>query len=147
MGNNRNYGNNNNNRSNNNRNNGNNNNNNQDDSKRSWAKYGIIKSGDNQGLPYVYGYKLSKQGLIVAKVWPYKGGKETNVSQNGNVFLRMICTLTVGLGAPRLIPCLYNTSNKKVVLEDISMVISPVGSGKLKNGTSVSGYFGKNFQD
>lgn len=113
--------------------------------KKSWAVYGTIKQGKYAGAPFVIGFKKSRQGLIKASVMPYKGTAIVK-SKNGHEYIKMIAEVTVDGLNPTLVPCLYSKTTKKVVLDSMSMVISPNGSGTLRSGRRVTGFFGNNYK-
>lgn len=124
----------------------------QPEAKRSWAVYGKLRKGQYEGLPYVNAFKITKQGLVKCSVMPYHAtgiaGKEHIVeSGSGKQYLKMMASVQVGLEKPSLHPVLYNIQSKIVVISDISMCITPNGSGTLRSGKRVSGYFGRNYKN
>lgn len=140
-GNNRNYG--GNSRYNNNYNSGNN----QQMYKKSGATYSKIRNGNFEGATIVNAWRSTKQGLMTATVTPYakNGGDELVTSRKGNEFQKMICTILMN-GQKSVYPVLMNTKSKVIVISDLSLCITPNGSGMTRSGKRVTGYFGSNFK-
>jgi hypothetical protein len=120
-----------------------------DQYKKSGATYSKIRQGKFEGMMIINAWNVSKQkGLITAKVAPYhasiKGSSIDYIESESAKYVKMLAFVEYKrTGARRVIPCLYNVSNKKIVLSDIGMIISPNGTGKTSSGKNVRGYFGK----
>lgn len=108
------------------------------------AKYSKIKKGNYIGATIVNAWNFQKgRGMLTCTVSPYRNSKVVK-SNNGNRFQSMIAIVDYeNSGVQKKIPCLMNLENKKIVLEEINMVISPNGSGKTSKGSKTQGYFGK----
>lgn len=106
--------------------------------KKSGAKYSIIKNGNFNSYPIVNAWMSTRQGLVKITVAPYKGTHETK-SNNGNTFMNMIASIQVGFNPPQLVPCLYNMTNKKIVLSNVGLLITPNGGGQTRSGKRVTG--------
>lgn len=122
--------------------------------KTSGATYTKISKGLKEGYFHVAAWKLTPAGMVKASAFPVvdyndKGeplGVTEHVSQKtGNIFVRYKVSITQGIATQNYY-CLMNKTTKKIVINELSMVISPNGKGKTSKGTRVSGYFGKNFQ-
>lgn len=110
--------------------------------KKSGATYSKITKGNFVGLTCVNAWKSSRQGLIKASVMPYHASNEIVESEKAT-YIKMIARISVGIGAERVIPCLMNEKTKVIVLDEISMCITPNGSGVTRSGKHVKGYFGR----
>ena len=120
-------------------------NNNRPTSKKSGAKYSIIRNGRFEGGTIVNAWNKSRgKGLITAKVAPYSDSKEYTAKSSGKTYITMIAEITYhNSGHTRIIPCSMNKNTKVIALSDIGMVISPNGAGMTSSGKKVTGYFGK----
>lgn len=121
--------------------------------KRSGAIYSKIKNGEYEGLTVVNAWKSTKFGLLTCSVTPnWKKSDDVVVShgKSGNLdieYTKMIATvMNKNMGTKTVYPCLMNNKTKVIVLSDLSMCITPNGSGVTKSGKRVTGYFGKNYK-
>lgn len=123
----------------------NNNNNNQQQYKKSGATYTKIAKGNYIGGTIVNAWNVSKnRGLLKCTVAPYSG---THIYTNskGQEKQTMIAIVTyANSGVEKKIPCSMNVKTRVIVLDELSMCITPNGSGTTKNGKRVTGYFGTN---
>jgi hypothetical protein len=110
--------------------------------KKSGAKYTEIRKGNFIGMTCVNAWKSSKNGLITVSVMPYNKSDELVESEKGNTYIKMIARVNYPSGIEKVLPCLMNEKTKVISLSDISMCISPNGSGQTRNGKNVTGYFG-----
>jgi hypothetical protein len=121
-----------------------NNNNNMPMVKKSGAVYSKIKNGNFEGMPIINAWRKTKMGLMTVKVAPYHASKDI-VKSERNDFVKMIAEIKLPTGQIQIEPCLMNTTNKKIVLQKMGLVISPIGQGFTSSGKRVTGYFGKNY--
>lgn len=105
--------------------------------KKSGAKYSIIKQGKHEGSPIVNAWMSTRQGLVKITIAPYHGTRK--VESSANTFLTMMASVQVGFNPPQLMPCLYNITNKKVVLSNIGLLVTPNGGGMTRSGKRVTG--------
>lgn len=132
-----------------------NNNNNQQQYKRSGAVYTRIKTGtEKDGHWMVNAWRLTKAGLMTAKCSPLtdydKNGNKQGVtvhvgSQKGHEFVRYKVEITIN-GMMQKYYCLMRLDTKTIVINELSLVISPNGRGITRSGKKVEGYFGANFK-
>jgi hypothetical protein len=128
--------------------------------KRSGAVYSTItnKNGGTsqfEGNTIVNAWRATKVGLMKAVVSPYAGeGKKgleivNSNGKSGNTpkeYQKMICTITNStLGTQQIYPVLMNLKTKVIVIQELSLCITPNGSGTTKNGKRETGYFGRNY--
>lgn len=106
--------------------------------KKSGAKYSLIKKGNHEGAIIVNAWMKSRNGLLKITCAPYNGTHEVK-SQNGNTFLTYIASLDYGNGNTRILPCLYNVGNKKITLSAVNLLITPNGGGITRSGKRVTG--------
>ena len=129
--------------------------------KKSGAVYSVIKNrnGGNskfEGNIIVNAWRITKFGMMTATVAPYSGeGKKgleivNSNGKNGSTpkeYQKMICTIkNTAMGTHRIYPVLMNLQTKVIVIQELSLCITPNGSGTTKNGKKVTGYFGTNFK-
>ena len=112
--------------------------------KKSGATYSKIKNGNFEGMPIVNAWRKTKMGLMTAKVAPYHASKDI-VKSERNDFVKMIAEIHLPTGQVQIEPCLMNMTNKKIVLQKMGLVISPIGQGFTSSGKRVTGYFGRNY--
>lgn len=105
--------------------------------KKSGAKYSIIKQGNFEGYPIVNAWMKTRQGLVKITIAPYRDTRE--VESKSNKFLTMIASIKVGFNPPQIMPCLYNLTNKKIVLPNVGLLVTPNGGGMTRNGKRVTG--------
>jgi hypothetical protein len=113
--------------------------------KKSGAVYSVIQKGSFVGMPIINAWRKTSAGLMTAKVAPYHASKNEVKSETGNIYVKMIAEVTLN-SQTTIHPVLYSVKTKKIVLQKLSLVISPNGRGFTSTGKRVSGYFGKNFQ-
>lgn len=128
--------------------------------KRSGATYSTItnKNGGSsqfEGNIIVNAWRVTKFGLMTATVAPYAGEKKKGLEivnsngKSGNTpkeYQKMICTITnTAMGTQQIYPVLMNLKTKVIVIQELSLCITPNGNGTTKSGKRVSGYFGRNF--
>jgi hypothetical protein len=127
---------------------GNTNNNNQDNNnqqifKKSGAVYSKISKGNFVGLTCVNAWKSSKMGMITCSVMPYHASNEIVENSNGtNVYIKMIARIEFPGGVERVFPVLMNEKTKVIAISELSLCITPNGSGTTRNGKRATGYFG-----
>jgi hypothetical protein len=121
--------------------------------KSSGAVYSKIKDGEYAGLTVVNAWKTTKFGMLTCSVTPnWKKAEDLVISQGKSgqqhiEYTKMIATvMNKAMGTKTVYPCLMNNKTKVIVLNDLSMCITPNGSGTTKKGKRVTGYFGKNFK-
>lgn len=119
--------------------------------KKSGATYSKIKKGNFQGETIVNAWRKTKYGLMTATVSPYSGSKgkgdELVESQKGNQYKKMICTITnTSLGTSQTYHVLMNLETQVIVISELSLCITPNGSGYTRSGKKVTGYFGANYK-
>lgn len=122
--------------------------------KRSGAVYTKIRNGNFEGETIVNAWKLTRNGMLKAVVTPYSknGGDEIVIShgKSGNQekeYRKMICKITnESAGTSQIYPVLMNIKTQVIVIKDLSLCITPNGSGVTRKGKRVTGYFGKNFK-
>lgn len=124
--------------------------------KRSGAVYSTIRNGAFAGHTIVNAWKVTKNGILTAKVAPYSGTKEQGLKtvlsngSSGNTpkeYQKMICTITnKTMGTSQIYPVLMNLQTKVIVIQDLGMCITPNGSGQTRSGKRVTGYFGRNYR-
>lgn len=91
--------------------------------KRSGAKFGYAK-GDNS-KPFVRGWRATRRwGLITYMCGPNKGTHRTT-SNSGREWENWTCKVTFGDGRTQLMSCLYDCSNRKVILKEAGITINP----------------------
>ena len=124
--------------------------------KKSGATYSTIRIGSFEGATIVNAWRSTKMGLLTAKVTPYAGanGKGTEIVESVNKttghvkeYAKMLCTITnASLGTNQVYHVLMNLQTKVISIPELSLCITPNGSGTTKSGKRVTGYFGKNFK-
>ncbi len=125
--------------------------------KKSGATYSKIKQGDFAGETIVNAWRKTKYGLMVAVVTPYKGanGKgldnvESVNEKTGEIknYQKMICTIqNKSMGTSQTYHVLMNVKTQVIVINELSLCITPNGSGKTASGKKVFGYFGRNYKN
>lgn len=133
-----------------------NNNNNSTPAKKSGATYSKINKGNFEGEIIINAWRKTKFGLMTCTVSPYNGkgnkGKELVTSTNRNTgeikeYIKMIAVVkNTSLGTSQLYPVLMNLKTKVIVLQELSLCITPNGRGQTASGKMVTGYFGRNFK-
>jgi hypothetical protein len=130
----------------NNNNQGNNNQGQQQQFKRSGAVYSKIKNGNFVGDTIVNAWRRTKNGLMKATVAPYAGsnGSGTDiVTSEKHDYRKMLCTVSnADLGTSQVYHVLMNEKTKVITIAELSLCITPNGSGVTKKGKRVTGYFG-----
>nr|WP_294931290.1 hypothetical protein [uncultured Flavobacterium sp.] len=124
--------------------------------KRSGATYSKIRKGAFEGDTIVNAWRATKMGLMTATVAPYSGqGKKgleivNSQGKSGNQekeYQKMICTIkNTTLGTSQTYHVLMNLKSQVIVIQELSLCITPNGSGVTRKGKRVTGYFGKNFK-
>ncbi len=115
--------------------------------KKSGATYTKISKGKFEGFTIVNAWNKSRKGLVTATVAPYHASGDLVTSDKGNEYIKMIASLKYErTGNEKLMPCLMNLKTKVIVLKEISMVITPNGSGRTASGKKATGYFGTMFK-
>ncbi|PWA08971.1 hypothetical protein [Flavobacterium laiguense] len=124
--------------------------------KRSGAVYSKIKNGNFEGEIIVNAWRVTKNGLMQATVTPYsgQGGKGMEmVHSNGKTgntpkeYQKMICKVfNTSMGTSQIYPVLMNVKTQVISISELSLCITPNGSGTTKSGKRVTGYFGRNFK-
>lgn len=124
--------------------------------KRSGAVYSRIRNGNFEGDTIVNAWRATKLGLMQATVTPYSGangkGREIVNSQgkSGNQdkeYQKMICTIkNTTVGTNTTYHVLMNLKTQVIVIQELSLCITPNGSGVTRKGKRVTGYFGKNYK-
>jgi hypothetical protein len=122
--------------------------------KRSGATYSKIRNGNFEGDIIVNAWRSTRFGLMTAVVSPYAGangkGREIVNSQgkSGNQdkeYQKMICVIKNNtLGTSQTYHVLMNIKTQVIVIQELSLCITPNGSGVTRKGKRVTGYFGKN---
>lgn len=122
--------------------------------KRSGAKYTIISKGNKKGLEIVNAFRFENNQLIKAVASPigeyndkgeFMGCTIHKGAKMGNEFMRYKVVVTQGMMTSTYY-CLMRLDTKKIVIQELGMVISPKGSGMTRKGKVVTGYFGRNFR-
>jgi hypothetical protein len=91
--------------------------------KRSGAKFGY--SNGNAATPFVRGWKATRRfGLITYLCVPYKITR-THTSGSGKEWENWMLKIQFADGKTELKSCLYNVQSKKVIINDLGMVINP----------------------
>ena len=117
----------------------------QGDTKKSGATYTKMKGGKYAGMYAVNAWRKTKAGLMVAKGFPVSDVEHK--SDKGNFFLRYAVEVSMpSAGTSQTYWCLMNTKTQKLVIKELSLVISPNGQGYTATGKRVSGFFGANFK-
>lgn len=134
----------------NNRNYNNNNNNNRsqqkDDAKRSGATYTKMRKGKFEGELAVNAWRKTRAGLMKASAFPVDGVVHTG-KDKGHEFMRYVVNISnSSTGTNETFWCLMRLDTKMIVIKELSLVISPNGSGYTSSGKKVSGYFGANYR-
>lgn len=110
----------------------------QQPTKKSGATYSVIKNGNFKDYPIVNAWRVSRRtGLVKITVAPYKNSAE-HKGQN-NSFLTMIARIQYENGFEKIVPCLYNLTNKKIVIQSENILITPNGAGVTRSGKRVRG--------
>lgn len=117
----------------------------QDQTKKSGATYTKMKAGKYAGMYAVNAWRKTKAGLMVAKGFPVSDVEHQ--SEKGNFFVRYAVEVSMpSAGTSQTYWCLMNTKTQKLVIKELSLVISPNGQGYTASGKRVSGFFGANFK-
>ena len=110
--------------------------------KKSGAVFTKISKGVMEGLHAVNAWKKGSGGMIKATAFPIKN--QSKESEKGDQYVPYLVSVT---HMPTLQTTKYNAimniQTKVLVISDLSMCITPNGSGKTRGGTSVKGYFGR----
>jgi hypothetical protein len=124
--------------------------------KRSGATYSKIRKGNFEGDIIVNAWRATKMGLMTATVAPYSGqGKKgleivNSEGKSGNQvkeYQKMICTIkNTTVGTSTTYHVLMNIKTQVIVIQELSLCITPNGSGVTRRGKRVTGYFGKNYK-
>ncbi|SNS02556.1 hypothetical protein [Flavobacterium sp. ov086] len=124
--------------------------------KRSGAVYSKIRNGNFEGDTIVNAWRATKMGLMKATVTPYSGanGKGRDIvnsqGKSGNQdkeYQKMICTIqNTTLATTQTYHVLMNLKTQVIVIQELSLCITPNGSGTTRSGKRVTGYFGRNFK-
>ncbi|MEO8534819.1 MAG: hypothetical protein ABI441_13765 [Flavobacterium sp.] len=124
--------------------------------KRSGAVYSKIRNGNFEGDIIVNAWRGTKMGLMKATVTPYSGtgGKGRDIvnshGKSGNQdkeYQKMICSIqNTTLGTTQTYHVLMNLKTQVIVIQELSLCITPNGSGTTRSGKRVTGYFGRNFK-
>jgi hypothetical protein len=128
--------------------NGNNQNNlnNRQQFKKSGATYSVMRKGKFEGLIAVNAWRKTGHGLMVASAFPVDGVVHVG-REKGNEFMRYVVDITnSSAGTKSTYWCLMRLDTKMIVISELSLVISPNGSGLTASGKQVKGYFGRNFK-
>lgn len=129
-----------------NRNNNRNNQNFQDDAKKSGAVYTKIRKGKLEGHLAVNAWRKTKNGLMKASAFPVDG-VEHKGKQNGHFFMRYVVDIVnESAGTKQTFWCLMRMDTKKIVINELNLVISPNGQGYTSSGKRVTGFFGANYR-
>jgi hypothetical protein len=112
--------------------------------KRSGATYTKMKNGPKEGLICVNAWRKTSIGLMTASAFPVDGVIHKGADK-GHEFMRYAVKIIIN-GQVNTHWCLMRLDTKMIVLQDLSLVISPNGQGYTKSGKRVSGYFGSNFK-
>lgn len=125
------------------------------DVKRSGAVYTKINTGGNKdGLFQVNAWRKTKYGLMTASCTPYEdydsNGNAQGVTihkgkEKGHEFIRYRVQLTMN-GQVQKFYTLMRLDTKVINIPELSLCITPNGSGYTSSGKRVSGYFGSNFR-
>lgn len=125
--------------------------------KKSGATYSKIKTGKFEGEIIVNAWRKTKFGLMTAVVTPYSGqgkkGLEVVTSTNertGEIkeYQKMICTIqNKSMGTSQTYHVLMNIKTQVIVINELSLCITPNGEGKTASGKKVRGYFGRNYKN
>lgn len=131
----------------NNRNNNNGNSrNNGSDTKKSGSTYTTMRNGKNAGLIAVNAWRKTQHGLMSASCFPVDGVEHIG-KQNGHTFMRYVVDIVNASNASKSTYwCLMRMDTKTIVIKELSLVISPNGSGVTGSGKKVTGYFGRNYK-
>lgn len=93
---------------------------------------GKKKSGCTTGIgknnqPYVRGWKASRRfGMTTFFAAPYKGTHSVE-SKNGNTWENWILKIQYENGQEKIKPCLYSPQTKRVICQDLGLVMNPKG--------------------
>lgn len=125
--------------------------------KKSGATYTKIKNGNFEGEVIVNAWRKTKYGLMTATCTPYSGagkkGLEIVESVNEKTGLvkeykKMICTIqNKAMGTSQTYHVLMNIKTQVIVINELSLCITPNGEGKTASGKKVRGYFGRNYKN
>lgn len=112
--------------------------------KKSGATYSKISKGKMEGLTAVNAWRKTQHGLMEAKCFP--ASREIHKGkQNGHDFLRYTVEITnKSIGTSQTYWCLMRMDTRKIVIQELGLVISPNGSGYTASGKRVTGFFGRN---
>lgn len=113
--------------------------------KKSGAIFTKIGKGTMEGLHAVNAWKKTSRGMIKATAFPISN--KSSESAKGNQYIPYLVTVIdmSSLQATKY-NAIMNIQTKVLVIQDLSMCITPNGSGKTKGGTTVKGYFGRNYK-
>lgn len=111
--------------------------------KKSGASFTKMRKGKYEGFYAVNAWRKTSQGLMTAKGFPVSDVEHK--SDKGNFFLRYAVEVVMN-GQTQTYWCLMNTKTQKLVIKELSLVISPNGSGVTSSGKRVTGFFGANFK-
>lgn len=121
-----------------------------------YSKITYAKSGRPESEQHFYGHfivnawRKVRGGLMLAKVTPYAGqngkGLEEVHSEKAD-YQKMLCTITnTQTGQSQIYHVLMNIKTHVIVIDALSLCITPNGSGTTRSGKHVKGYFGRNFK-
>lgn len=113
------------------------------DVKKSGATYTKMRKGKFEGFMAVSAWRKTKAGLMTAKGFPVSDVE--HMSEKGNGFLRYAVDVTMN-GMTQTYWCLMSTKTQKININELSLVISPNGSGVTSSGKRVTGFFGANYK-
>lgn len=98
----------------------------------------------------VNAWRKTKFGLMLATVTPYAGenGKGLKVVESEKAtYKKMICSISQpSLGIQNTYHVLMNVKTQVIVISELSLCITPNGSGVTRSGKRVTGYFGRNYK-
>jgi len=118
--------------------------------KRSGATYSKIRNGNFVGETIVNAWRVTKNGLMTATCTPYNGanGKGSQVVESEkHEYKKMICTVkNTSMGTSQTFHVLMNVKTQVISINELSLCITPNGSGRTKSGKNVKGYFGRNYK-
>lgn len=113
--------------------------------KVSGAIFSKITKGEREGLHVVTAWKKTKTTMLRANCFPISS--TSTESAKGNQYIPYLVTIIdMSTLQSTKYNAIMNIQTKVLVINDLSMCITPNGSGKTKSGVNVKGYFGRNYQ-
>ena len=98
---------------------------NQQFQKKSGAGMGQYTNKKGERIPYVNGWKKSKEGFITIMCNPYKDTEKHQSKKSGLTYENWIAEIKVGANRPYILPVLYRVDTCKIIIDQLSMVINP----------------------